>query len=84
MSESERPECGHLRDQAGDLQHPVLGIADLARLRIERRKRADGGHQHPHGMRVVAEPFDELLEVLVDERVIGDAEHPLLELSLGW
>ena len=33
-------------------------------------------------MRVIAEAFDELLQVLVDEGVIGDAEHPLVKLSL--
>ena len=33
-------------------------------------------------MRVIAEAFDELLEIFVDEGVIGDAELPLVQLSL--
>ena len=33
-------------------------------------------------MRVVTEAFDELLEVLVDEGVIRDVVHPLVELGL--
>jgi hypothetical protein len=34
-------------------------------------------------VRVVAEPLDELLDVLVDERVVGDVIDPPLELRLG-
>jgi len=78
----ERGERRHLRDQADDLRVARLRVLDLARLGIERRERADRGEQHPHRVGVVAEALDELLHVLVHERVGRDLVVPGLELRL--
>ena len=76
-------ERRHLGDQA-DARHVALDlVVDLLRVRIEGGERAGRGEQHPHRVRVVAEALHELLDVLVDERVVGDLEDPLVELLLG-
>ena len=76
-------ERRHLRDQP-DRGHVTLElVVDPLRLRIEGRERADGGEQHAHRVGVVAEALHELLDVLVDEGVVGDLEDPLVELLLG-
>ena len=62
----------HLRDQPDRLLQTDLGIGDLRGLRIHRPKRSDDADEHPHWMRVVAEPLHQTLEVLVQERVVGD------------
>ena len=81
----ERPgaEGGHLGDHADDLHVPVVGVGDVARVRVERRQRTDRGHQHAHRVGVVAEALHEGLDVLVDERVVGDLVHPGVHLRLG-
>jgi len=56
---------------------------DLLRVDVERGERAHGGDQDPHRVGVVVETIDELLDVLVDERVVGDELHPLVELVPG-
>ena len=73
----------HLRDHADDLQVPVVGVGDLAGVGVERRQRADGGHEHAHRVGVVAEALHERLDVLVDERVVGDLVLPRVVLLLG-
>ena len=73
----------HLRQQPDHLEVADLGVLDRARLGVEGRQRADGGQQHPHRMRVVAEALHELLDVLVHERVERDLAVPHLELGLG-
>ena len=72
MTEGERAERGHLGDQPSDLQLAIIRILDVPRVGVERRQRANRRHQHAHRMCVVAETLDELLEVLVQERVIRD------------
>ena len=81
----ERPgaEGRHLGDHADDLHVPVVGVGDVARVRVERRQRADRGHQHAHRVGVVAEALHEGLHVLVHERVVGDLVHPRVHLRLG-
>ncbi len=81
----ERPgaEGRHLGDHPDDLHVPVVGVADVAGVRVERREGPDRRHQHPHRVRVVAEPLHELLDVLVHERVVGDLVHPGVVLRLG-
>ena len=76
MPERERCDRRHLRDEADALEPPALGIADVLRVRVERRERADGPEEHPHRMRVVPEPLEELLDVDVDVRVVA---HLVLE-----
>ena len=76
-------ERRHLRDQP-HRRHVALDlVVDLLRVRIEGGERADRREQHPHRVGVVAEALDELLDVLVDEGVVGDLEDPLVELLLG-
>ena len=81
---AERPgaEGRHLRDHPDDLHVAVVRVADVARVGVERRQRADGSHQHAHRVGVVAEALHEGLHVLVDERVVGDLVHPGVVLLL--
>ena len=82
---AERPgaQGRHLGDHPHDLHVPVVRVADVAGVGVERRQRADGGHQHAHRVRVVAESVHESLDVLVHERVVGDLVHPGVVLLLG-
>ena len=73
----------HLRDQPDRRHVALLGIVDLLGVRVEGREGADAAEQHPHRMRVVAEGLEQVLDVLVDEGVVGDVEGPALELGLG-
>ena len=72
----------HLGDQPDRRQVALLGVVELLRVRVEGRERADRGEQHPHRVGVVAESLDELLDVLVDEGVVGDVVGPGVELGL--
>ena len=79
----ERTQRRHLGDHPGDLRLPDIGVGDGARIGIEGGQRTDRGHQHAHRVRVVAEPLDELLAVLVQEGVVRDVVHPLVQLTLS-
>ena len=81
----ERPgaQGRHLGDQPDDLHVPVVGVADVAGVGVERREGPDRCHQHPHRVGVVAEPLHERLHVLVHERVVGDLVDPRVVLRLG-
>ena len=69
VAEGVRRNRGNFGDQALDLLLPRLLIEDLLGVGIERRERADGTQEHAHRMRVVLEPFHQLLDVLVKHRV---------------
>jgi hypothetical protein len=69
-------EGGHLGDQPDRRHVALLGVVDVLGVRVEGGQRAHRGEQHPHGVRVVAEALEELLDVLVDERVVGDVVYP--------
>src|ERR1019366_398897 len=56
----------------------------VLRRRIERTQRRHRRAQHRHRMRVLTEPFHELLDVLVHVRVVRDVLHPLVVLGLRW
>ena len=63
----------NLGDQPDDVQAARLWILDLVHgLRVEGAERRDRADQHRHRVGVVAEPVEELLHVLVDERVVVD------------
>jgi hypothetical protein len=66
-----------------DLLEPGLLVEDLLGVGIERRERADRAQEHAHRVRVVLEPFHQLLDVLVKHRVQGDLPRPLLQLRPG-
>ena len=83
VAERPRAEGRHLRDHAHDLHVAVVRVADVAGVGVERRQRADRGHQHAHRVGVVAEAVHERLDVLVHERVVGDLVHPGVVLLLG-
>ena len=78
----ERGECRDLRDQAGDLEPAYLLVVDRLGLGIERRECTDRADQNAHRVRVMMEAVDELLDVLVDERVVRDVVLPGCELLL--
>ncbi len=65
-------EGRHLGDQPDRRHVALLLVVDVLRLGVEGRERPDRGEQHPHRVGVVAEALDELLDVLVDEGVVGD------------
>ncbi len=79
----ERRQRRHLGDQPDRRHVALLGIVDVLGVWIEGRQRPDLGEQHPHRMGVVAEALVELLDVLVDEGVVDDVEHPAPQLRLG-
>ena len=72
----ERGERRHLGDQPDRRHVALLGVVDVLRVGVEGREGADRGEQHAHRVGVVAEALDELLDVLVDEGVVGDVEGP--------
>ena len=73
----------HLGDQPHRRHVALFRVVDLLRVRVEGREGADAGEQHPHRVGVVAEALEEVLEVLVDEGVVGDVEDPAVELGPG-
>ena len=58
-------------------------IEDLLGVAIESGQRADGADEDPHRVRVVLEPFHQLLDVLVQQRVLRDGVDPGAQLGLG-
>ncbi len=78
---SRRRERRHLRDQADDLLVADVGIEDVLRLGVERRKGGDRRDEDAHRMGVVVEALEETLaHVLMDEGVVRDLLDPALEL----
>ena len=82
VSVREGGERRHLADQPVNRQLPLGGIGDLLCARVESRQRGEGAHEHPHRVGVVVEAVHELLQVLVDERVLGDLFRPVRVLIL--
>ena len=84
MAVGEGGQRRHLGDQPDRRHVALLGVVDVLGVGVEGRQRPDAGEQHAHRVGVVAEPLEqELLDVLVDEGVVGDVEDPALELGLG-
>ena len=73
----------HFGRHALELHQPVLGVEDVLALFVERGKRGHGGEEHAHRVGVVPEPVDELLGLLVDQRVRHHDVHELVELAAG-
>ena len=70
-----------LRDEPQDLTLPGSGIADVLGALVEGAECGERRDEHAHRVGVVVEAVDEALaHVLVDERVMGDVEPPLVEL----
>jgi len=65
----------------GDPELLEFAIANLVRLRIKRRQRRHAADEHAHGMGVVAEGFHDVLDVLVQESVMGNVVCPLGQLG---
>ncbi len=59
---------------------PDVGILDLPRLGIESRQGGHRADEHPHGMRIVPKAVHEALDLLVDDRVMGDVPGPVGQL----
>ena len=83
MPVGERRDGRDLRDQPIRLLIAGVLVGDVLGLRVERRERGEGAHQHAHRVSIVMEPVHELLDVLVDHRMEGDVVQPLLELGLA-
>ena len=62
----------HLGNQAHRRQPALLRVLQVQRVVIETGQRAEHAGQHRHRVRVVAEALQELLEGLVQHRVVGD------------
>ena len=80
MPVRERRQRGRLRDQTEHLVAARLLVENPLGIGVERRQRADGADEHAHRMGVVVKAVDELLDVLVDDRVVRDVIHPGVEL----
>ena len=83
MAVGERGERRHLGDQPDRRHVALLRVVDALGVGVEGREGADAREQHAHRVGVVAEGLEEVLDVLVDEGVVGDVEDPPLELLLG-
>ena len=83
MAVGERRQRGCLRDQAEDLVAARGLVLDVLRFGIEGRQRRHRADEHPHRVGVVMEAVDELLDALVHDRMVRDAEHPRIELGRG-
>ena len=77
-----RRDGRNLGDQAVNLLLSRLLVEDLLAVGVERRECANGAQVDAHRMRVVLEPFHQLLDVLVKHGVGGDLPLPLVELRL--
>ncbi len=75
----ERREGRYLGDEPDDLLMTGVLVGDLFCVRVKRGQRRHGADEHPHRMRIVVKPVDELFDVFVDERVVGDLAHPRVE-----
>ena len=83
MAERERGQRRHLCEQPDPLEASIHRVGDVLRVGIERRQRADRAEQHPHRMRVVAEPLEKLDQVRVDVCVDAHLVLPGRQLGAG-
>jgi hypothetical protein len=74
-------EGDDLADEPDDLEVSRFGVMDVFGIGIKGRQGGNRGHEHGHGMGVVAEAFHEVLDVLVDEGVVGEFFLPCLEFG---
>ena len=79
----ERSDRRHLGDQSVDLQIAVTEVVVHLRVGIEGREGRHRRDEHAHRVRIVVKAVHELLDVLVDPRVVGDLPCPLVERLLG-
>src|SRR6185437_7207078 len=77
----ERRQRRSLGDQPDDLVVARLLLEDPFRFRIKRREGRDGADEHPHRVGVMVEAVDELLDVLVNDRVVRDLVDPAVQLG---
>ena len=69
-----------LRDQPQALAVARLLVEHELGVAIQRRQRADRADEDAHRMGVVLKPFHQLLDVLVQQRVLRDGVGPGLQL----
>jgi len=62
----------------------MLRIMDVDRVVIESRQRPHHAGHHRHGMGVVIEAAEEILEPLMDHGVVVDGFLELVQFDLGW
>lgn len=72
---------GHLRQQAHRRDLDVLGIRGVERVLVVRREGGDPAREHRHGMCLVRQPVEELLQVFVQQGVAPDAVVEVLEFA---
>ena len=72
MAVGERRERWDLRDEADDLSLARGCIVDVLRVGVERGEGRDGTDERAHGVGIVAVAVHELLDVLVQDRVVRD------------
>ena len=73
----------NLGDKPVDLFVSYGHVAYLLGFRIEGGQRGNRTDQDPHGMGVVPESVHEFLDVLMDNRVMGDVVRPFFEFGPG-
>jgi hypothetical protein len=76
-----RGDGRQLRHQAQDREVHLVGVVGVVAVLVEGRQRANGRRQRAHGVGVLRERVEEALGVLVEERVLADAEAELVELG---
>ena len=84
VAEEEGRERRQLRHQPDALDVAVLRVRDVLRVGIERRQAADDAEEHPHRVRVVAIPFEELDQVGVDVGVKRGCRSSTCRAARGW
>ena len=81
--ECPRGDGRHLGDHPVGRDHALVGIGNIGAVVIEGRQRADHAAHDGHRMRVAPEPVDELVQLLVHHRVMGDGVHEFVLLPGG-
>ena len=70
-----------LRDQPHDRELDLLRVVRVRAVRVEGRERAHDRRQRAHRVGVAREPVEELLGILVEERVLADRAAELVSLG---
>ena len=82
MAVSQGRNRGHLGDQALGGQLPLIGVFHIQLVVIKRGHRTDHSRQDGHGVRIVMEATDEIVDFFVHHRVIRDVTLKLSVLRL--
>ena len=80
MSVCESCYGGGLGDESVDLMLAALGVVNFLGFAVKGRQGRKCAHENSHRVGVISEPIHELLDVLVEERVMNDMVRPFFQL----